>query len=194
MTLRSNPKIGARPTQPCVVCREAIALGAKKCTHCGSHQNWMHGVTTWISLLAAPAALLPLVTIAGSMLALVTVGNAGRIEMELAQCTRDRIEAVFINSGKRPAMVVGHAFELLSDGQPQKVDYETRPEAGPVRAINPGDAAQTIVYHAHYQGSAWFFLPMGSKVKACKYRLTATWRNFSGETIPIVRECPCPER
>ena len=124
-----------RNKRACVVCRELIPVGARKCTHCNSYQDWTNYLTTWSAILAAPIALLPLTSIAISLWKLTSVANFGKIEMELVSCDRSKIKAAYVNSGTRPALVVGHSFALIKSGREQIVSYKTSDR------------------HRHYQGN-----------------------------------------
>ncbi|MGO8316051.1 hypothetical protein ACC848_05585 [Rhizobium johnstonii] len=183
----------AQPTQPCVICREPIVVGAKKCVHCSSFQNrTIDNLTTWSSILAAPLALLPLVGIAAALWALTPAASKGKIEMQLISCRRDTVQAAFINSGRSPAMVTGSLFEVVRDGKVQTAGYETRADAPSVKVINPNEEASTVNYKPYVGNTPDVFIPANSAVKACIFRFTANWMDFEGTKDSIVGECQCP--
>ncbi|HEV7321964.1 MAG TPA: hypothetical protein VGO04_25450 [Ensifer sp.] len=181
-----------QPTQPCVVCREPIAVGAKKCIHCSSFQNRaINSLTTWSSILAAPLALVPLAGIAAALWALTPVGSKGEIEMQLVSCKRDAVQAAFINSGRSPAMVTASSLELLRDGKPVK--FETRADPPSIKVINPNEVAYTVTYRPYRDNTPTVFIPANSEVKGCIYRVTASWKDFEGTKKSIVGECGCSD-
>ena len=100
----------------CSTCAEKILARAKKCTHCGSFQDWRKFVDVGNTALAL---LVALVTVVGSTLPHVLAaarGGGSNIAVALGALEIDRITLVARNDGVLPGVIQFVTLEVERGG------------------------------------------------------------------------------
>lgn len=87
----------------CKVCREDIKLGAKKCTHCNSYQDWRRLVAVSSSVLALLVALVSVISTTLPHLSEIFVEEFSNVNIQAHSIKSQYIEVVAYNSGNKEA-------------------------------------------------------------------------------------------
>jgi hypothetical protein len=118
-------------TSPCVTCREPIRLGARKCIHCDSFQDWRGKLSLSTSVLAMVVAL---VSVVGATLpawkAALTVHDS-EVKIFFVGVSGLRLHVMMANSGDRPAGILKTWLLLKANNE-----YLTIASGGPSGEIH----------------------------------------------------------
>jgi hypothetical protein len=102
----------------CIVCREPIKIGALKCTHCDSYQDWRRFLTIGSATLALAISCFSLLTSSGPAIRDFILSKQEDITVSVANPTPREVKVVAFNSGRGPGLLQPAATFLLtrSDG------------------------------------------------------------------------------
>lgn len=188
----SNLSVGADSRQPCRVCCEPVLVGANKCTHCDSYQDWTRYLLRWSSVGVAVLALLPLWGIFQSLHQIAFAEKAPRIQAALTTCQHDVITAAYINSGTVDGIVTDFSVTLEYDGKVSEPDFAVRAKPDGDIVISPNQPATLINYRAYIGGKETLFLKPNHGRSNCFFRLNVIWSDFTEQTRTLEPNCTCP--
>jgi hypothetical protein len=117
------------PEQVCVVCREAIEPGAKKCTHCSSYQGWIRHVFDWSGVITAALAIVPAWGIAVSLWTIAFSSDA-EIAIEAVSCSSAAVQVAARNTGGQPGLIADATIRKVTDVGQQDYKLVARPTDG----------------------------------------------------------------
>lgn len=184
------PQESREAETPCLVCRQAISLGAKKCPKCGSFQDWSRHIFRWSGLATAVVALLPMW---GIMLSLwrIAMPGAATIAVSVLSCDRTAITAAIANTGQRTTVVEGVEFKVIRDPAVAVDVYRDERVLTPedFKPIKAGDMLIAKYRHSD-QGAD---LPTRKESKSCLFQLTFTATSFEAKPAQSVASCNCPD-
>jgi hypothetical protein len=113
--MKNEPKIHVetplpRNTTDCRVCKQEIKVGARKCIHCESYQDWRRHIGLGNNVLALLVALLSILTvlipvIAKAFITEDAVISGSVIDVHIDPYKKRIIYLSVINSGNRPATI-----------------------------------------------------------------------------------------
>src|ERR1700730_10987429 len=92
----------------CVVCKESIRLGAKKCVHCDSFQTWRRHIAVGDSFLALLVALVSVLSLSVPLLRTALRPNNSVLKVAFQDVEGPYLFAIASNLGGKPG-TVGHA-------------------------------------------------------------------------------------
>jgi len=192
MTDEPADKTSARAN--CKVCCEPINPKAKKCTKCGSFQDWSRHLLRFSAILVSLFALAPLWTISSSLTKLVAPQHkAAQIQAAVTGCGSDEVRVVFENSGQISGIVTGAHFAIERNGVRSVPELEVlRSDGGGDIIVTPLQPPVRASYRAYIDGTPASFLAEPSAGEGCSYLLKIDWIDFAGSHRQLQRECPCP--
>jgi len=177
----------------CVSCKKPIPLGAEKCTHCGTYQDWRRFVFSWTALIAAILSLAPLGYGAYWLYNhfFPEPVPPAQVRARLTACTRTEIALELRNRGGQAASVSRPRFQIhtLAGSQALLMDafWESDPYQEDDRALDPGER-DTQVYKANFTP---FFSRRESETGRCRITVEIGVTPDSGQHPPASHECRC---
>jgi hypothetical protein len=135
-------------TQACVVCREPIKLGARKCVHCDSPQGWMRYLGVSTTILALLIALISVSQSALPVFLKIAEGEHTKLKLNLLSIGDTTATFLVTNSGTMPGRL-GNVWITRDDRSKAWPDFkiaylreETLIRSGEMREVslrlNPG--------------------------------------------------------
>jgi len=91
---------------PCLVCREPIRIGAKKCIHCDSFLDWRRWLGISQTTLALLVALVSVVAASGPRVAQLLSRDVSELTLNIRQVFGQRLELAASNHGNRNAQLL----------------------------------------------------------------------------------------
>lgn len=179
--------------QPCVVCRKAIPVGAKKCTYCDSYQDWTRHLLRWSSVTVAFLALVPLWGIFQSLHELAFSKKVPQIQATLTTCRRDVVTAAFINSGTIDGIVTDNSFTLMLGGKVAFRSYAVRATPDEDFVVSPNQPPKLVDFRAYIGTTETVFVPENHGLTKCFFRVAVAWMDFTGRPQTLESTCPCPK-
>ena len=99
---QSGDEIPKPPSNTCCVCHESIEIGAKKCVHCNSYQDWRRYLNLSSTMLALIVALVSVLSISIPMLKDNFKPNNSKINILFQSDSFKNLTFIASNSGNRP--------------------------------------------------------------------------------------------
>jgi hypothetical protein len=125
----------------CSTCREPIMLGATKCIHCGTPQNWQRYLSMSSTVLALLVALVGVLGAVIPVLVSLYEHNRSEVALGLIRVSGNEIALSVSNAGGRPGIVIAAGGLHVSNGPD---DFNAPLEfAADLGAIAPG--ASTVL-------------------------------------------------
>jgi hypothetical protein len=176
----------------CCVCGEPIKDSAKKCTQCGSYQDWTRHLLRWSTLLVALLGIAPLWGVANSLHKIAFSQKTANIEAALTSCGREQITVAFSNSGQLDGIVTDVNFSLLENGKRTKT-FEVRAQnVLSDIVVSPKTPPVLTTYKAFSGNTETIFISKPNSHKSCFFVMDLNWIDFKGSTKNITRQCTCP--
>lgn len=122
----NEPSPADPKTQPCVVCREPIKVGARKCIHCNSPQGFTRHLGMSSTVLALLIALISVLQ--SALPVLITTIEGKHTNLRLNLLSAENTTAVFLatNSGNMPGRL-GKVIVWKTREQPQPTNIRAAP-------------------------------------------------------------------
>jgi hypothetical protein len=175
---------------PCVVCREPIRPGARKCVKCSSFQNWTRYPLQWSGVVGAVLALLPLWTMAVSLRELAFARQVADLRFSVLSCTPQTISVAVSNVGTQAGIMRQPRFAMVEDGRRREVERELR-TAEAERVVKPGEVL-IAAYTGWVSNSPADFPARSASSRGCRYQLTWPVTTFDAPAPPVEATCTCP--
>ena len=99
----------------CRDCDEIISNNAKKCKHCGSHQDWQHRLHLSNTLIALLIALISVSTQLVQYVDRATKKENSSVLALFQGSDDNKISILFSNTGNRPALIEGGSLSGYTD-------------------------------------------------------------------------------
>jgi hypothetical protein len=115
--------------QKCLVCKEDILKGAKKCTKCESFQDWRRFFQFNIVVLSLLVALFSVITTSVPVIRSAILPEAD-VKFSFLHLNHGNIIVVATNTGRRPAVLKRVSLNMVSipDGSKRSVPLSVRGE------------------------------------------------------------------
>ena len=176
----------------CRVCCEPIRLGASKCTHCGSYQNWTRYILRWSTVLASLLAIVPLWNMASSLHQIAFLEKTANIEAALTACEQKNVSVAFANSGVLDGIVTKVQLTVQQSNKPNK-EYDIRSTDLPESfLVSPQKPPVLVRYQAYIDNNVASLPSVSESKEACSYVVGIEWVDFKGSVQTISKGCSCP--
>ena len=191
----------------CVMCKEAVKAGARRCPHCGSFQNWRRHLTFSSVVLSWAIALISLLTVVMALVTKIATPEEENIQLRLLEVNQaeDFILMWGSNAGKRPGVIRSVFFEIPGGNSTSDRKLElfvvredaVQPkqdgvvvDAGPV-VLEPG-VSQRIRFYSYEEEMPELRLKPTGAGTHCK--LIVEVLQFNGGIRTLEHEYRCHER
>ena len=171
----------------CKICKSPIHAEAKKCTECGSFQNWRRHIVLSNTLLALVVALVSVSGALGPTIREMFRPIKSSIYIHVFDVSSNEINVVAGNSGTRPGLL---KRARLSYGT---IQYQPQPLkiVGPDPPIIPRDTMVHFSLHPLVSDRrARFHRVPGEKHPECD--LEIQYAEFDGTEQSVLYKIPCP--
>jgi hypothetical protein len=108
----------ARSSKACTTCGEEIAASARKCTHCGTWQDWRRYLVFSNTILALLVALVSVTAVTGPVIRDLLITKDSHLISSFVGVIDNEAVFTVANSGNRPGSV-GEARILVPDIGPR---------------------------------------------------------------------------
>jgi hypothetical protein len=169
-------------TKPCRACGNQIPVSARKCSKCGSWQDWRAEIGISTDVLALLVALVTVLTAAIPVIISLLTPDQSRIGVSVARVATNedytdpemQLQAYFTNSGNRPGLVIKRVIIEAFDANNQTQAAATANPEQPVQ-LEPGKSALVSIVFNVLPNDWADFRPV-----KCRAHFDVT--NFDGST------------
>lgn len=175
---------GVSSKKLCRICCEPIAVGARKCIHCDSFQDWRGNLGVSATVLSLLVALVSVLTASAPILTKTLTPERSDVAFAFQGANSDYLTLLVSNAGRRPASIT-HALLVDKDrnGSPNIYMDIVGLGMSAAQSIGPGSTAQ-IDFHPTRRAD----VAMGIK-DTCEVRLFGS--NFDGSEFQKIRQVRC---
>ena len=171
---------------PCTTCGELIPAAARKCSKCGSYQDWRRYFSIGTTALALLTALVSVVATSVPIVSSALAQNNSHLTFFVAGATPSNLIVLATNSGDRPGAVLGGTLTYNREAIPQQFSFSAPVDEGFVEA---GKGAKVLMAPSadDYPGlqDNWFDVELGS----CTFTINTV--EFDGSTRTEDKSLDC---
>ncbi len=191
-------KGGTSPaTTECVVCREAIRVGATVCTQCKSPQNWSRHVVMWKDLGTAFLALVPLWGGAIALWSLAFRNPVAMVRAVAPVCERSSIVLALANDGeatavlKRPTLKVTQKVAQSEQTTTSPIELQAEGTAYPYLLLAKQSISVNLKPRLHGLPTD-LPKPTSQNQGDCRLTIEIEFQAFDGRQQIVSAPCQCP--
>lgn len=177
----------------CCVCLKSIEPGAKKCTECGSYQDWTRYIFRYTSLATALLGVIPVITIAASLYQIAFAEKSADIRVALVRCDVQQLDIGITNVGEVPAIISQVSFASPDTPVTGTLPVIRRMDADQAASflVDPKDGARVVSYRPYIGNTPTRFPVAPSDGGQCNYHITVESLQFDLTTKHQEVTCAC---
>jgi hypothetical protein len=173
----------------CLVCREDIQEGAKKCIHCDSYQDWRRYFSVGTVVLSLLIALFSVLTTLIPVVLDAFHTPRAKLEFKVLECKVDGVRVRVRNTGDQLTAVSGGEVRLHRGGGAVEPGWALKP-AGGAKTIFPGKQSE---FRLALDSSDGLLPRARGDGDECRYQVELIEESLLGEASGrLIDFCECP--